>query len=155
MSLQFRRQCDKSNKHILCVQKPGRMSSETAVASPRCGFSFRNSRETAMWQLSESSNGRCQKPRCAVLVAEIRTRNPHRHVWLRLSPAGRKETACTQTSLIGREAVRQTYTLLPAMWAWASPLPPLSLSFPRLGGQASTHTKCLLQGRIYSRYTVP
>lgn len=48
MRLHFRRQCDKSNKHIICVQKPGDMSSETAFAKPQVWASFPQTPETGM-----------------------------------------------------------------------------------------------------------
>lgn len=141
MHLHFRKQWDKSNKHILCVQKPGKMSSETACANPRCGLSFlklkRDHNVTAdrkqPWPVPEipllcSSN--CQ---------EIRTHNSHRHLWLRFRH-------CRQQGKSMCSGVRQNFVrTLTSYVTLGKPFPSPEPQLPHPEGLAATCTKCQLQ----------
>lgn len=86
MRLHSRRQCDKSNKHIVCVQKPGKLSSEAAFTIPRCGLAF--------FKLKRDRNVTAvrKKPEIPLLCSsncqEIRTHNSRRHLWLRFRHGG-------------------------------------------------------------------
>lgn len=86
MCLHFRRQCVKSEKHVLCVQKPGKMSSETAFANPRCGLSFlKLKRDRNVTAVRKQPQPVPEIPLlCGSNRQEIRTRNSRRHLWLRL-----------------------------------------------------------------------
>lgn len=91
MCLHFRRQCVKSEKHVLCVQKPGKMSSETAFANLRCGLSFLKLKRD--WNVTAVRKQPQPVPEIPLLCGsnrqEIRTRNSQ----TRVAQAGRQEHA--------------------------------------------------------------
>lgn len=145
MSLHFRRQCDKSNKHILSEQKKkkkkGEMSSETTSANPRCGLaSLKLQRD---WNVPAARKQPWPVPEIPSLHSsncqEIKTHNSHRHLWL-----GFRHSRQQGKSM--RSAVRQTYllTLTSSVTLgklFASPEP----QSPHLEGPAATGAKCQLR----------
>lgn len=134
MRLHSRRQCDKSNKHIVCVQKPGKLSSEAAFAIPRCGLAF--------FKLKRDRNVTAvrKKPEIPLLCSsncqEIRTHNSRRHLWLRFRHGG-------QPGKRMRSGVRQPCVHLPPSVGQMQPPPVHAPSGPRPGSSPEEGCVCI------------
>lgn len=122
MHLHFRRQCDKSNKHILCVQKPGKMSFETAIANPRCGLPFPKLRRAWKVAAVRKHNGLGQKyPYCTALTAKRYEPIIHADIYGSLSDTKGKRM---------RSGVRQNYISFTSYVTLGKPFPSPESQFP-------------------------